>query len=459
MTPYRESFPIDTGSMTNSTKTPLPARPLAPPVLLALLAVLAALTGCGDAPASPGAAGSAAGVDTVGGVEVAWSEGHGLWGPDTVRAEPVLVVGEIEGAPEYLFGMISGIVADSHGRIYVADLMASGVRVYSPEGLHLATIGRAGQGPGEFQDPLGLALGPDGALYVRDRVRVTRFDAEESGGVPERFTTSWAGPLYPNHTGMERLTGEGRYLYPRDHHPHDGESRYFYLVYAGEGEVVDTLHVPDFPDRPAAWASYRVNERSGRIVPGLNHPPFHPLPAWDATSRGTVVSGDGASYVLAETALSGATLRRIERRNLPAARIPEAERRDSLEALQARVEALPVPLSRVEGVHDDVRAGRVPENHPAFVAVHAGADGRVWVERWPPAGGAAYDVFAPDGGYLGVVALPVRFAREPSPYFAGDAMYGVVVDPETDVQRVVRLRAAVPEVGSYVAAHRPAPRR
>src|SRR5688500_8726079 len=80
-----------------------------------------------------------------------------------------LAIREVEGRDEYTFGRVSGTVADGRGRIYVADALANEVRVFGADGAFLYRIGRAGQGPGEFDSPCCLALRDDDrTLWVRD---------------------------------------------------------------------------------------------------------------------------------------------------------------------------------------------------------------------------------------------------------------------------------------------------
>jgi hypothetical protein len=72
-----------------------------------------------------------------------------------------------EGTPNR-FGDISGVAVDKQGRIYIADGMASEVRVFSPEGSFLYTIGGAGNEPGKLFGPCCLAFDATGQLWVRD---------------------------------------------------------------------------------------------------------------------------------------------------------------------------------------------------------------------------------------------------------------------------------------------------
>ena len=60
-----------------------------------------------------------------------------------------------------------------------------------------------------------------------------------------------------------------------------------------------------------------------------------------------------------------------------------------------------------------------------------------WVEP------VRYDVFEPDGTYLGAVVPPEEFEPFPRPVFEGDYVWTVTED-ELGVERVVRFRITIP---------------
>lgn len=71
---------------------------------------------------------------------------------------------------DYLFGVLSQFTTDAGGNIYVLDSQLNEVLVFSSTGEHLRSIGREGEGPGEFQRPSDLLLTPGGDVGVLQRM-------------------------------------------------------------------------------------------------------------------------------------------------------------------------------------------------------------------------------------------------------------------------------------------------
>ncbi len=67
---------------------------------------------------------------------------------------------------EVLFGVITDVIADRDGNFYLLDAQLNEIQVYAPDGEHLRTIGRAGEGPGEFRGAFNLLLLPSGNIGV-----------------------------------------------------------------------------------------------------------------------------------------------------------------------------------------------------------------------------------------------------------------------------------------------------
>jgi hypothetical protein len=73
-----------------------------------------------------------------------------LYGTLKLELSPPLIIGS-ETDDHYFFSSLRKIIADDDGRIYALDNKAARIQVYNKNGEYVETIGRKGQGPGEFE--------------------------------------------------------------------------------------------------------------------------------------------------------------------------------------------------------------------------------------------------------------------------------------------------------------------
>ncbi len=107
-------------------------------------------------------------VETKDGVRLVHNQGRGIWGksPD-LTLEKIRTLGDIEALDENVtFYMPQDIALDPEGNLYVLDTGNHRIQKFSPKGNFLTTIGREGQGPGEFNYPGSLDFGKNGELIV-----------------------------------------------------------------------------------------------------------------------------------------------------------------------------------------------------------------------------------------------------------------------------------------------------
>jgi uncharacterized protein (TIGR03663 family) len=117
-----------------------------------------------------------------------------------------LVVGS-QGQNEGQFSQPRGIAVSPDGNIYVTDSGNHRVQVFTPQGQFLRSWGGPGAEPGQFTEPWGIAVAPNGDVYVADtwNHRVQWFDAQgqfkgmwgyfsDSGGTLEGNPSAFYGP-------------------------------------------------------------------------------------------------------------------------------------------------------------------------------------------------------------------------------------------------------------------------
>jgi sugar lactone lactonase YvrE len=75
---------------------------------------------------------------------------------------------------------LNGLAVDAGGNIYAADTGRNRILKFAPNGQFVKQIGRGGNDLGSFMQPMMIAFGPDGSLFVADweNNRIQRWSAE-----------------------------------------------------------------------------------------------------------------------------------------------------------------------------------------------------------------------------------------------------------------------------------------
>jgi hypothetical protein len=144
-------------------------------------------------------------VETQGGVEIVSNPKAPMEAPATVRLQEQWRIGGESEAEGEFFGVIGQITTDPEGNVYLLDTQLSEVKVFSSDGAYLRTIGREGEGPGEFRQAQDMFFLPDGNLGVLQlapgRIVVLSPQGEPMGDYPLPSTQGGAsatpgGELY-----------------------------------------------------------------------------------------------------------------------------------------------------------------------------------------------------------------------------------------------------------------------
>ena len=195
-----------------------------------------------------------------------------------IALEPVQLYGASETGAGPLYHPV-GVDVDEHGNVYVLDGGNKNIVVFSANGELLRTMSREGQGPGEIQQPRGIAVANGVTFAMVDRARIAAwddggdllFDGQLPNTYPRMDLDSFDdGALIASHS-----------MSPRD--PSDVIDSYIELViasYDAEGSIVrEYIRTP--------WL-FRLA--------GVTPPGDHPTSIYAVDRTGRIYVSDGATY-------------------------------------------------------------------------------------------------------------------------------------------------------------------
>ena len=346
--------------------------------------------------------------------------GSGFW-PEGAEWSVIedLRIGTIDLEGPQNFGRISSIAVDHVGRLWVLESQSSELRVFSPSGDHIRTVGREGSGPGEFKQPVRVDVGPEGRVWVMDpqNARLSVFDS--AGSYIEGLQAPGGFVIMPWQGGFDR---QGNYY--SQIIEFEPEFRIALGRFDRAYNPLDTIELPTDPVERDAYTI--VSEGRTRVVAGV---PFQGGLKWRLSSSGTVWALFTDQYRMFEIAANGDTLRSVTKNFDPVA-VTSQDLTDALDGLKWFTD---------QGGRVD--RSRIPDHKPAARSFFLDDQDHVWVERITAqrAEDQSFDIFNPTGQYLGTVVTPFKLEASPIPFVREGALYGVIRD-ELDVPFVVRAR-------------------
>ncbi len=358
-------------------------------------------------------------IEVEDGVKVIKNPAEPLYGEITLELEEDLSIGR-EGDDNYMFYGLVAAAADSEDNIFVLDMENCRIQKYDKNGEYLQTIGRQGQGPGEFQMPQFISpyihLDSDDTLYVSESRRIHAFDRK---GDFKKVITLSMNIFFPF-----GINDEGNILAK-------ATSR------KGEEVTHDIVFISSEEERIRTIASYPVHLAPlirGRIMLGN---PYAPRLTFCPLSKGRGIYGYSQEYRLFLINSSGETEHIIEK-DEPQLSITKKEK-DKL--VDRYMENLKRNKKRTVLSKSEVRGGYVfPENKPFFTRIYRDDKDRIYVLRFKSPfdedKSEIYDLFNKEGYNLYKVTMPSI------PIFAikNGRIYSTRFDKDTDVIRIIRYK-------------------
>jgi hypothetical protein len=385
-----------------------------------------------------------------------------------------LAIGKLDGREYEMFKELSHITPAADGGVFFFDEGASTVRRFDSTGAYLNSLGRHGEGPGEYTSAWKIDLMPDGNVLIEADKTLNLYRATGESIVDRDISFT-----EPQTLGSQRAVTEDGFIHV-SRRMYDG--RYPDSVGTNNNRVSATVVHRLRIDSPAVDTIYQPKPRvqpkrfemkvRGATVPQYRDIPLSPRFVLAYSSLGYwIAGGEDTTYTILLHRREGGLLR-IES---DLARVESmAEEREwhfrSLLRYAKRFAGAALPDLSL-----------IPASKPHFTEIQTDVDGRIWVRLYQPGvreevdtlaapsrptgsaifyydGGSGvmiggreppgprettrwmeplvYDVFAPTGEFLGRIRLPARSSFGNA---RGNRLWLIATD-DYEVPTLVRFR-------------------
>jgi hypothetical protein len=345
-------------------------------------------------------------IEAIGGVKTIRNPETPRYGEFTFDLVEDLVIGE-EKDEAYFFPESVFVNVDGQGRFYVCDIGNSRVQVFDKNGIYVKSLGRQGQGPGEYAFPQDVLIGSTGDVYIDSGFSFVVFGPDgvfKKNILPKTsLSTKKLGP-------RDTIVGG-----PAPNYREEGGPKHKLVQLSPDGEMLRTL--AEFPAYGASPGMMLFHRYMGSIP--------HALRAEDSLFYGYsldykihVVDGEGRELIAFSKAEKSQGITGEE---------ADLTRKEGIWAWFGQGDRKTAPLD-------------LPDHRPYFSRFYSDDLGRLYVIRFRPitekdVTSSEIDVFSKDGYYLYRMTWP--FVPQ---VIKGGFLYEVRQDEEAGLTKVIRHR-------------------
>ena len=329
-----------------------------------------------------------------------------------------------------IFGDIISFDVDGQGRIFVLDFQAQEISIFDSDGTFVRTFGGKGTGPGEFEQALSVDISESGDALVMQMLKAQLSIFDPTGRYLRTESVGNPG------VGIRPYSGGfdfgGRYnavvVFFHEFSMTQAMARFDQSL-----APLDTIAIPEASVEREAFTHVRDlgGGRSSSIAESI---PFQGSFEWRFSPTGNLWTLTTKEYELVELSPDGEILRKVtkEHDSVP---VSEEEMADVREEFQWFI--------NLGGMVD---WSRIPNTKPAVVSFFCDDEGNLWVKREaaiPEDEGRLFDLFDPEGRFLGELRLPFPLHSDPEPIVRDGMLYGVTTT-DLGAPNVVRTRIDKP---------------
>lgn len=322
------------------------------------------------------------------GVTVINNPDRPVYGEIELRLEEDLVIGD-ESDEHTLFYNASRIALDAEENIYILDAGNHRIQKFDMSGNFLLSIGKEGQGPGEFDRVSGLRLDHDDHIYTLEEMRIQRFapSGEIMQSIP--LTTRLVDFSLSPHAHFYGIEVQNT----------DGGRRRFLHYYDPEGKQLK--NIAQYDDVKAVQ---RNLEGGVRMTFAIRHT-FNPVLILAPAPSGGLIyafTADYSLHVIREDAGTDFIIRKEEKKRA----IAQAEKDRIVERVQEQISRM-----NQSWPDDVIEEGlQFPVYSPFLSDLVADESGRIYTRRikspLDDSEREVLDIFSPGGYYLYRAVIP-----------------------------------------------------
>jgi hypothetical protein len=369
-------------------------------------------------------------IEEEDGVKVIKNPNEPLYGEITFDLEEDLSIGNEEDENYMFYRAILGEV-DLDGNIFIIDAGNFRIQKYNKDGKYIQSIGRQGQGPGEFERPSSLYLDSENNIYVEDsgqKVHIFNKEGEFKNAIT---LTEYGRPI----TRGLGITKEGNLIAQtlsrgerKSDIPMDSEMVFNIELISQEGTTIKT--VASFP-----WLrSKGIKTERGFTWPNsLSSPQLCLCPI----DEDLAIYGYSIDYSLFAVNSLGEMVY-IIKKDEPPQPITKAEKEKVIERfLGTRKENKQMPqISRSKYESALV----FPKHKPFYKTIMKDDKDRIYVEKFSfsfdRSDSTYFDIFSKDGYYLYKAKIPIRYPQ----VIKNGCAYSTENDIETGYAKIKRYK-------------------
>jgi len=352
-------------------------------------------------------------IEEMDGVMVVKNPGEPIYGEFTFGLIENLSIGGNPYDDNHYFPKRVSLTVDEQGNIYVLDTGNFRVQKYDNSGHYLASIGRKGQGPGEFQFPSKLELDGEGNLWVFDSpARALKAFAQDGTYKKSITIRTFIQPYF-------YISQEGFiYGYVTNYRSPSGPHSAIMKIHP-DGSRADTV------------AKFEEELKANQTWFAIHYYSYHPFIC--ILNPHSFCYGFSSDYRIFIADGLGRTIRIIEKyeKPTPISKIEKETTVKERKGIYAIIGRSQLPESGKGVVF--------PSHRPFFRRIFADDEERIYVTRYPSIldedETKVFDVFGKDGSYLYRTRLP--FMPE---LIKAALLYEIRTDEETGDIRIIRYK-------------------